>query len=380
MSRIGIATITIVIDNENAYNYGNRLQNFALQEFLRKQGHDCETIRYKASIPERMLPQIRKKEDIVQIGDDVLRIIWRRIKSKELLSKNSNRKKLFDEFAKKHISYSEKIYDKNSDFSELDRKFDHFVVGSDQVWNPYCEGSNEFYYLTFTSKEKRSAYAPSIAVEDIPDDLLDNYRLWLSGFNRVSVREYAGQKLLLDKIGVSSELVSDPVFLLNEHEWSSIAADVKSAKPYFVTYFLGKQDVKTKKKIRQLEKKTGMKHVDIYTRDNPRSRFAGPEEFLGLIKNAEFICTDSFHGTAFSIIFHTPMVIFERGAVHKMNSRIDNILQLASIEKRSVDDILSGKSAITGIEFDADKKLERLIESSKKYLLNEVGHEVRNAN
>lgn len=373
MKKIAIATITITVDNENAYNYGNRLQAYALQKFITNQGDYCETIKYKAKMPDIKAEISSKRHDsFIQKVDDGLRIIRRKIRKNELLEKNNSRKDAFKLFLDKNVKYTDKTYESTDDFSELADMYDCFVVGSDQVWNPYCEGSNEFYYLTFAQKEKRIAYAPSIAVNDIPEELENNYNEWLNGFNRISVREEAGRKLIKEKFNLDAEVVCDPVFLLDRQQWESIAKDVPVKEKYFATYFLGKQDILTKKYIRELEKKTGLRHIDIYTRDNPDSVFAGPEQFLGLIKNAEFLCTDSFHGTAFSIIFKTPMLIFDRKSTFKVNSRIESILNISSIGNRNIDLFIKDKKDIYDIKFDEDGALEILIEKSKKYLIDEI--------
>ncbi len=314
----------------------------------------------------------KSQDSLVQKADDAFRIIRRRIRKNELLEKNKERKKAFNQFIDKNVKYTDKIYESTDDFSELADMYDCFVVGSDQVWNPYCEGSNEFYYLTFAPEAKRIAYAPSIAVNDIPEELENNYNEWLKGFNKLSVREDAGRKLIKEKFNLDAEVVCDPVFLLDRQQWESIAQDVPVKGKYFATYFLGKKDILTKKYIKELEKKTGLKHIDIYTRDNPNSVFAGPEQFLGLIKNAEFLCTDSFHGTAFSIIFKTPMVIFDRKGAYKMNSRIDSILKIAAIGNRDVALFREGDKDICDIHFDGDGALEKLIGKSKEYLIDEI--------
>ena len=370
MSNIGITTITIMVDNENAYNYGNKLQMFALQEYLREHGHYCETIRYKASMP--LISENSKREkkysNITQVLDDAIRILKRTLLKKAITKKSNERKKKFDSFVENNIVLSQICYSKDSDLSELGEKYDFLITGSDQVWNPYCEGTNEFYYLTFAPSEKRIAYAPSIAVNHIPDELKMSYNKWISGINHLSIREDVGQKLLADQFGFDAKLVCDPVFLIDKSQWSSLAMDFSKEPDYFVTYFLGKKTVETKKKIKKLERISGYRCIDIYTRDYAASRFAGPEEFLGLIRNAKFVCTDSFHGTAFSIIFEVPVVVFERNSENKMNSRIESLLRVASIDNRTVDEVINNSETLQKVVFDKEGNLHRLIKESKVFL------------
>lgn len=377
--RVGICTITIQEDNENAYNYGNKLQNYALQHFLNENGCSVETIRYEFS-PPTYKPDVRmlNKKDITQAISDVVRVIKRNIYKKAIQLKKDERKRKFDSFSKKYIKYSSRVYDANSDFRCLNSQMDCFITGSDQVWNPYCEGSNEFYYLTFADKYKRIAYAPSIGVDLIPKEAEESLKLWIAGIPYLSIREDVGAKLLHDYTGVEAKLVCDPVFLLSRDDWLTIAQKTKSEK-YFAVYILGKKSVELKRSIKELERLTGLKAIDIYTRDDVDSEFAGIEEFLGLIENAEFLVTDSFHGTAFSLIFGTPMIITERNGSPKMSSRIDSILKIAGVGTRLLDCFIQNPNLINDMNYvDIDRRMNSFIANSKKYLLDALA-DVRKA-
>lgn len=370
-TKVGICTITIQEDNENAYNYGNRLQNYALQYFLNEHGCDSETIRYKFSAPEYKAANVGvNKKNIAQLFSDTIRIVKRNIYIREIQLKRNERKLKFDSFSEKHIKCSSMVYNANSDFEQLNDNFDCFITGSDQVWNPYCEGSNGFYYLTFAYKYKRIAYAPSIGVGAIPKEAEENFRNWVMDIPYLSVREDVGVKLLYDNAKVEAKLVCDPVFLLSKEEWMKTTQPIKDKK-YFAVYILGKKSVELKKAIKRLERLTGLKALDIYTRDDVNSQFAGIEEFLGLIMNAEFLVTDSFHGTAFSLIFGTPMIIAERNVTPKMNSRIDSILKIAGVGNRSLDYLMRDISLVGTINYvEVKEKMNPFIESSKRYLLD----------
>lgn len=372
MEKIAIVTITIVENIENAYNYGNKLQMFALQEYLRTLGHSCDTIKYQFSPPVYSLETSKKNRDfsLVQIFDDGVRILNRKRNKKRLTQLGDERRKKFDLFVEKNISMTTETYTIKSNFKELGTCYDHYIVGSDQVWNPYCEGSNEFYYLTFAPKEKRIAYAPSIGVDNIPDQILAKYVEWIKGFDKLSIREDTGKKLLKDKIGVTAQMVCDPVFLLNRDQWEAIAIKTKVEESYFVCYFLGKKTVEIKRKIKYLEKITGLKCIDMYSKDYIKSAFAGPEEFVGLIAEAKFICTDSFHGTAFATIFDVPMIVFERVSEHQMNSRIESLLRIVGINNRSIDDIMDGKAKPDKISRFRESRMDSLIFESKRYLVD----------
>lgn len=377
MKTVGIATITVLEKCENAYNFGNKLQAYALQEFLRQSGYRPETIKYISTTPDytrNSSASQKRSYKLSQIIDDSFRIINRHIHSDEIAHKRNEREKKFDAFVRSNISHTDEVYCADSDFSALNDKYDCFITGSDQVWNPYFEGSNEFYYLTFAPNGKRISYAPSIAVEQIPEQIKEQYGQWLKGIDYLSVREDAGAELLKRAFGVDAKLVCDPVFLLDKKQWEKLAIKPNVSEKYFLVYILGKKSVETKKAIRRLEKKLGLKAIDAYTRDDRASYFAGPKDFLGLIQNAEFVFTDSFHGTAFSVIFGRPVVSVERKSANKMNSRIDSLFRLLNVSNRSLDYLLENIDQIY-TTYDNTAKLDKLICESKQYLLSALENE-----
>ena len=371
MKKIGITTITFTKDENVDYNYGNILQNYALTRFLQNNHCEVNTIYYHTNV-QNYLPRqgasIQEKKTLLQFVDDVQRVLRRRIFSKQLEAKRRNRRRLFAQFISDHIQYSDKEYYSDSNLSELDAIYDGFVTGSDQVWNPYYEGTNEFFYLGFAKKGKRISYAPSIAVDTIPEEIKEKYCQWIGGIDYLSIREEAG-KALLEEQGYHPELVCDPVFLLSKEEWREVVGDKPGGK-YFLVYILGKKTIEIKRAIHRLEKELGIKAVDIYRNDDLNSAFAGPNEFLSYIDGAEFVLTNSFHGVAFSIIMDTPIVIMERDSSINMNSRIESILNIVGVKPESPESFIS-KHGKSGSTYD-HKRLDELILFSKQYLLNAV--------
>ena len=373
--KIGIATITI----EDSFNYGNKLQTYALQSFLRQNGYEAETIRYEASyvrripaVPKNMHWQNLISQSVVQSLDDMLRILKRKIESKKLEQLHHKRKEGFRSFEQANITYTEEIYYHDSPFTNLSKSFDCFISGSDQVWNPYYEGIDPFFYLCFAEKGKRIAYAPSIAVEQIPTEKKENMGQWIREMDYISIREIAGKELLAREFGVDARLVCDPVFLLSREQWRQKAASLPEKKPYFAVYLLGKKTIVTKWIIRKLEKTFGIYAVDIYTRDDPASAFATPEEFLSLIENAQFVLTDSFHGTAFSVIFQVPMVLLGRYSANRIGSRIESLLSTIGVGDRSAAFILENPDRLA-VEYGAcEARMRSFVESSKTFLISSI--------
>lgn len=380
--KVGIATITSTKGSNPSFNYGNVLQNYALTKYIeRKYSASVETIYYSSIVPEytlTMRKNIRNERDIIQFFDDALRVVKRKIKKNVLAEKKRTRDLKFKAFLDQNIKYSGISYSYSDSFTDIGAQYDCVITGSDQVWNPFYEGSNPFFYLGFMPKGKRISYAPSIGVSYIPREFEKELGEYVRQLDYISIREIQGKELLKDKYEIDAQLVCDPVFLLSAHEWSTVARVPNYAqnKKYFVVYILGKKTYQTKMRIKALEKSYGLKAIDVYSKDETSSSFCGPEEFVGLIANAQFIVTDSFHGAAFSVIFERPIIIVDRNASsksssYKMNSRIDNLLSLIHANNRMIDAVLNDPATLT-MGYDNKQDLENLIAQSALYLDNAI--------
>lgn len=338
-TKCGILTITI------GSNYGNRLQNYALQCVIKNFGYFPETIDYT---PSYMLNKKKEKNKPIKnnflklkkIGfSHLFNIINKKIlRRKRIKEKEVYRRQCFNDFIDQYICMSSQQYDSNSDFNQLNEIYNFFIVGSDQVWNPYWEGRDEFFYLTFTNNEKKIAYAPSFGVSQIPENQKKIYQKNLSSFSNISIREEQGQKIIKNLINSDVPILLDPTFLLKKDEWDQIVVESTDKENYILTYFLGIISSKRKRKIKKFAKKNNLKIISMYEDWNPKSNFGGPSEFVGLIKNATYVCTDSFHGAVFSIIYNKPFTVMEREEInnqtnHKMNSRIETLLKNMQLQK-----------------------------------------------
>lgn len=347
--KVGIITL-------NGYkNYGNRLQNYALQESIKSLGFSVDTI----------LTDVAKNKDEEAIsidGNKLKRLLTiegiKKIipKSQEILLKKKNKKYImertrkFKAFSKDHLS--EKLYsaDEKNMPRNIDDKYDFFVVGSDQVWNPsYIHGS-ELYFLKFASKEKRIAYAPSFGASFIPDEYTEKYKRGLSGLNCLSVREEAGAKLIKDLTGKEAQVVLDPTMLLSKENWQSMMKPAKN-KPkqsYLLTYFLGEVNKETKKTINEIAAKNNFKIVNLADIKSKDYYSSDPSEFIDFINSASIFFTDSFHGAVFSVILQKSFVVFDRvGKLPSMNSRIETLLSLLDLESRHYRNIQKNDDILT---------------------------------
>lgn len=299
MKKIAIVTIL-------SNNLGNRLQNYALQETISGLGYQVETLQ-KGNRNTKASRLIKYWVKRVLKSDD-----WK-----------------FRRFDRK-IHWSPYSLAVQGDRERIAEAYDCFVAGSDQVWNPNFSGTTEDSFLTFAPEGKRIAYAASFGVDNIPGNLLKKYAGYLSGFSAISVREKQAVDMV-KQLGCHAEWVLDPTFLLPASRWKQIAIRPKKEK-YVLKYLLGEEQADCDTFIENVF--GGVEVVDVKRLLRSRGKTIGPEEFLGLIENAQMICTDSFHGSVFSTIFEKPFVIFDRADQEKdMSSRIDSLCDMLALHE-----------------------------------------------
>ena len=320
-----IAIITI-----NDYgNFGNRLQNYALTHILRERFH-CETYTlesYKENLPYRAHFVEWLKE---QIG------IW--LCSTRWFSAN-HRRSNFKRWSKQHIPVK-RYYNVGHLPNYLNKEFDRFFVGSDQVWNYHFAKTNfEDTFLTFAENEKKIAVAASFGVDDIPKEKEDYYKNRLSSFKHISVREEAGARIIKRLIGLDVPVLVDPVMMLSKQEWLRVAKKpfVDYSKPYVLKYYLGE---KSESEVDVWARENGYDVFTLMDRRSVNLYATGPGEFISLISNADLICSDSYHCIVFSIIFRKPFIVYDRqGKYNNMQSRLHTLLDKFAFQNRWEKDV-----------------------------------------
>lgn len=329
MKRIAILTIT------DGQNYGNRLQNYALQAYLRNQGFFVETIRRRTSHDQTALKKVE-----IKLKNVIKKLIGRPYGKHKLL-----RIKKFNKFNGKYIFFSKIILHDNVYPRNINSKYDYFVVGSDQVWNAgfriiYEDIKNHLAF--FAEPQKRISYAASFGTDKIAEGYEDIFKRELPKFKVISVREESGKKIV-EQCGTKAEVVLDPTMLLDSNQWIEIAKKPSyvSNNRFIVTYFLGGRDDDLNTYIKKIA--NGRKIFNLEIESAPEDKIdsievfaTSPDEFVWLIANADCVLTDSFHATVFSILFHIPFCVFERKAInesYKMGSRIDTLLGLFHLER-----------------------------------------------
>lgn len=312
-----VAIITLVDDN----NYGNRLQNYALQQVINK----FNIVSYTLNKVSNIISCLKKK----------IKIILKKFKSFENYEIFRQRKANFQKFNNfvKFYNYSNENNINKDDFFK-------FIVGSDQILSPLALKYYEICLTKFIDdNDKVVFYAPSIGVSQVDDDyILKMKNAYFEGkVNCVSVREEAGQKILSQIFrNIKIEVLVDPTMLLTAEEWDKVSKKpimLKNDK-YILNYFLGNLSEERRKEIDRVAKENNCEVINILDKESPFYE-CGPSEFLYLEKNAFLICTDSFHSSVFGILYNTPFLVFEREDNNvNMNSRLDTLLSKFKLEDR----------------------------------------------
>lgn len=354
--KIGIITF------HNAINYGALLQTYALQKSITNMGYEVAVIDY--SNPnidkKRKKPCWKEYRNPLNYYDD--RLLYKVEISKE---------KKLHYFFNTRINKTEKANREN--IMEISSKLDIVFTGSDQVWNDSITNFDDTYYLDFVSPEKRCSYAASIGKETIPIENIPRMKKLLSNFHAISVREESAKEALKMQMGISATRVLDPTLLILEREYKEIAKE-PTKKGYVLLYML----LYSKSLISSAKKMAAEKGVPVFCINSSGKRIKGVvdcsdvgiEEWLGLFLNAEFIFTNSFHGTAFSINFNKQFNVEFPPARIQASSRVKNILKIFDLEDQVIENGEIKSNIINYKPVNEILNLER--EKSRKFLMNSI--------
>ncbi len=312
-----------IITFHKAINYGAVLQAYALSNVVRSMGYECELIDYiTESHEEEYKPKAKKK-----------------LRDYLVPQQNQERYDKFMEFIRHKLVLSSHKYYKAQDFKKHFPDCDVFIAGSDQIWNTrFVENKRvtDIYFLGMPEFKCKIAYAPSLGASEEKE--LRKYEKFLQEFRFIFMREEAGRSLmarLLKRNDIQCAL--DPTFLLQPADWAKLSKRRYTGKPYMLFYAVNKDDsviIAKKLAAKWKLKMIVISYLDFYWgRNIINCMNAGPEEFLDLIRNAELVCTTSFHATAFSIIMERPFYCIEK---NKHDARKINILQKLALADRVI--------------------------------------------
>ncbi len=383
--RIGILTQYYL-----SSNYGGLLQAYGLCSFLNDNGYDAIQISYNQYCDRNDLnyANSNKAIKIVIVFSNKFKNFCIKLRNRiHKMSGLRSRRRNICLFFRNRIPHTEFVYSE-SNIKECVHEFDCFIAGSDQIWNPRRFSS--VYFLGFVDgmEKKKLSYAASICETIQNPYVQQTLKKYLSDYTAISVREKYDIPIVKSITEKPIEWVVDPVFLLSRETWEKECSTIsRRLGKYVFGYFLGNGE--TERKLADMfARDNNLRLVTIpYMKMNYRRcdvKFgdtqlfdATPNDFLSLIHDAEYIFTDSFHGTAFSIIFEKKFFAFSRKDYPGMEGRISSILELMNCKFR----LCNTKSRLTidylnkvkDMNIQTDKKFfEKMVKSSKKFLIDNL--------
>jgi len=376
------------------HNYGSMLQAYATQMALDRLGYENETIDisgFRGEIKKAKIKYFIK----ASLTSDILlnkigmakNVMIKKFLKNEYVSQAKIRDRKFDDFYKKYFRLSEKYESKAELADKCAKKYSAVIVGSDQLWLP-ANIAADYYTLNFVPVSVNTiAYATSFGQSTLPKDSAKKAKVFLNRIKHISIREESGQKLIKELTGRDVPVVCDPTLLFTGDDWMSIQREEPIIKtPYIFCYFLG-NNPPHREFAKRLREVTGFKivaltHLDEYVKcdmnyadETPYD--IDPSDFLNLIRNASYVCTDSFHCSVFSILYKRKFFAFRRytrNTKQSTNSRLDTLFNLTGISGR----IMKGDENVRdcfNMEIDyeeAYKRLDKLREDSYAFLVKSL--------
>lgn len=372
-------------------NFGSMLQIFATQNVIKNVGWDYEIIRYDkrtiwfyvSNITRVFNPYFMKGK----IGNFEKNRKLREYS--EVQKGNAVRLECINQFRKKYIGPYSTIYKGFKNIVKGADNYDAIIVGSDQLWTP-AGIKSKFYNLLFVPDYiNKVSFATSFGVSNIPLSQRKLTAKYLDRINYLSVREIRGAEIIDELIGRKALVALDPTLMYNAKQWKEyFPYRTIVNEPYILAYFLGDNELH-RDVVDQLKKDTSLKVITIPFMDTFIERDlqfgdeqlfdVGPEEFLNLIRGAKYICTDSFHGTVFSILNHKQFIVFNRtnnAEKNTRNSRIDSLLSLLNLENRRFQDNMNLYFEINkNIDYeDVDRRLDEQRTETLLFLNNALNN------
>lgn len=356
----------------NGSNYGTNLQAIALQNYLRRGNHDARIINYEINEDNRNFWD--------KVAGQPQKYLNKYTFGKYAKEINHRDEKLVDAM-RQNCVLTKRIHNED-ELIRVCNEFDLLICGGDQIWNP--NWYNRFYYADYDEiKTRRISYAPSLGVNSIPKDKEKEIIRSVQKFDAVSVRESKGAELLFSLIGKKIEVVADPAFLLNEIEWREIFPEKRQEKyEYVLSMFLTDQWSHWQAADR-FAKEKGMRHIVIpycgfsYLQKADIRADAGLNEVLDLIRGAEYVLTDSFHITVFSLIHRKQFFVFQRFKENRFkstNERVLHLLRKVNSENRFLAYGTKYIEKEKKLDYaEVDLKLDDFIKESKFFLKEAMG-------
>jgi len=369
-----------LITYHDTANHGAALQLYSTLRVVSELGYDIEAIdytnEYRSSlyIPhKRVLAEIRSMKFISAIKTIIG--YWT----------INSRLKAFDAFYAKHTKRSVQSYNASSNLSDLNKYYNTFMCGSDQIWSLKNNGGDLVYLLNFAHEDSTLvSYASSLGMDEIEPRFQAEYIRLLNRFEYISVREKSGSQLLEKILKRRVKVVLDPVFLLTKDDWLGLidsgSKDKEStgggrtlldytAQKGALEQFISKIDVNTD--FDQISKfGTNLKILDIFDRKTRTFTSAGPIDFIKHLNGCDFLFTSSFHGTVLAIIFKKPFITVLSGNKGR-DSRIVDLLSELGLNDRIFSTKMTRSQIFQDIDYDSVYDSLNILREQSLIYLNE---------
>lgn len=332
MKKIGIVTF------HASHNYGSMLQAYALQTYLAKLGHDVQIINL------RPLRQKVLYENPNVFSNFSIKKLAKAIMSPSIYFSNIKKWHMFEDFLLKYLRTTEKEY---STYEEIQKdlsncNFDVLISGGDQIWNQKCKDFELSFLLPFKAKGiKKISYAPSMGKQTMAmseSPYVENILTYLREYDILSVREPDASEVLSKLLCREVPIVADPAFLLEVSDYDKIVEQKPMVEGRYLFYytpthlFAKKAYMAAEEYARERGLKMVSSNVKSWQKDVVQVNASGPLEFLNLLKNAEFVCGQSFHLALFSLLYHKEFAVLNGDK----DPRMVNLLSLFHIPNRGI--------------------------------------------
>lgn len=341
-----------------AFNYGAVLQAYALKEVIDSFDAEVDIINYacyQVDLDHNPKYTLQKEG----FPKALIKFYGRFMKYQ-----------VFNGFKNRKFNFRN-IYNKEN-IKDIANDYDIFIAGSDQIWSNKFSGFDTTFLLDFVKDNKKKySYAASFGFSEFPDGTKEIYEKYLKDFQKISVREKSAVDLLKTECGLDSFVSLDPTLILGAKKWKKFCVKPKTNKKYILIYTI-QPPVNLIKYAKRLSEETGLELLYLSNsfrqhREIKHLRLVSPEEFVGWFANAEYVLTNSFHGTAFSLIFNKNLVV-EIQTQKSLNTRSRDLLKLCNLEERILTKDYR-KFRLNDIEWDSvNKKLETEKKKSVNYL------------
>lgn len=344
-----------IVTFHSAYNYGAILQAYALQSYLNENFGATSILDYHNEHIDKSYRMPQLSDFTSNPKNAVFRI------SQAILYRGKNKK--IDKFCKENLCLTKRYSRENINAAQ--NEADVFIVGSDQVWNYLIVDRDRTFYLDFAQNKTTCSYAASFGVDHVPDNYIDFYNTQLNKIDFISVREEQGVGLVKKLSNKEAISMPDPTLLLEQRIWNEMCITPDFKSPYILVYKITKAD-KLIEFAKMLSSKTGFQI--IYVPNDLKSGSigslklnVGPQEWLGYIRNAEYVVTNSFHGTVFSIVFGKRFFTEISNKVNSTTSRLRSLLETFDLTNRTIDKF---NDSMIGIGFSKDK-IQNVLENQR---------------